>query len=73
MADARLQGFVMEEKDRSRPSPNAPVSPAATAQWRAAGITLPVLLALIAWRGRRRTKTTELTESTESNKKGYSR
>jgi cobaltochelatase CobN len=51
---AQLQGFVMEEHDRSRPSPSQPVSLAGASEWAAAGVTLPVLAGLVAWRWRHR-------------------
>ena len=53
-AAARLQGYVMEEKDRSQPTPNAPTALRTSAEWVAAGVTVPVLMGLVAWRWRRR-------------------
>jgi cobaltochelatase CobN len=51
-AAARLKGFVMEEKDRSKTAAAKP-SVASTPQWAAAGVTVPILAGLIFWRWRR--------------------
>ncbi|MEO8256290.1 MAG: cobaltochelatase subunit CobN [Acidobacteriota bacterium] len=52
-AQSALKGYVMEEKDRSRPSPAAGVS-VVVPQWVTAGLAVPVLASLLAWRRRHR-------------------
>jgi len=51
-ASARLEGYVMEEKDRSKTVAAKP-SLASTSQWAAGGVTVPILAGLIFWRWRR--------------------
>jgi cobaltochelatase CobN len=48
-----LQGYLMEEHDRSRPT-SKPALPGGSTEWAAASVTVPVLLGLVAWRQRRR-------------------
>jgi cobaltochelatase CobN len=50
----QMRGYVMEQQDRTRSTAGQPVSLAGTPQWAAAGVTLPVLVGLIAWRRRHR-------------------
>jgi len=55
-AAARMRGYLMEEQTRSRQTDYTPASVAGSNRWAAAGVTLPVLAALVAWRLRRRNR-----------------
>ena len=52
-AASKLQGYLMEESDRSpRSSTARPLAAGATPEWAAAGVMVPVLACLVAWRWR---------------------
>jgi hypothetical protein len=50
----QVRGYLMEEENRSRPAQYRPTSVAGSNGWAAAGVTLPVLAGLMAWRQTRR-------------------
>jgi hypothetical protein len=53
-AAGQVRGYVMAEQDRTPSTSNQPVSPGSSPQWAGVGVTLPVLVGLIAWRRRHR-------------------